>query len=280
MTQPTDEDTTQDSLTVPGAHLYYEVTGSGPVLLLIHGAPADAGVFAPIVDLLARDYTVVRYDTRGMSRSQEEGAPEEIPVAVHADDARRILARFGDEPATVFGSSGGAVVGIALAECYPELVRTLVAHEPPLVNLLPEGDPRRAAVQDLVDTYRNEGVGPAMGKFIAFAGGEGQAQPPSEVTPEMQEMFARMQQNFATLFARYMLPITTFEPDISALHAGPSRIVVGVGDASAGQVANDTALALAQRLGMEAVRFPGGHGGYTENPQAFVDVLQDVFRGQ
>jgi pimeloyl-ACP methyl ester carboxylesterase len=155
-----------------------------------------------------------------------------------------------------------------------------VAHEPPLVNLLPEGDPRRAAVQDLVDTYRNEGVGPAMGKFIAFAGGEGQEQPPSEVTPEMQEVFARMGQNFATLFSRYMLPITSFVPDVAALNAGPTRVVVGVGDASAGQVANDTGLALAQRLGMEAVRFPGGHGGYTEHPQAFVDVLQDVLRGQ
>ncbi len=173
MAQQTHEGTTSNYLTVPGAHLYYEFTGSGPVLLLIHGAPADAGVFAPIVDLLAKDYTVVRYDTRGISRSQDEGGPEEIPVAVHADDARRILAHFGDEPASVLGSSGGAVIGLALAERFPGLVRTLVAHEPPLVDLLPEGDPRRAAVRDLVDTYRTEGVGPAMGKFIAFAGGEG-----------------------------------------------------------------------------------------------------------
>src|SRR3954471_7582696 len=85
--QHADEDTTKDSVTVPGARLYYEATGSGPVLLLIHGAPADAGVFAPIVDLLAEDYTVVQYDTRGISRSQTDGPPEEIPVSVHADDA-------------------------------------------------------------------------------------------------------------------------------------------------------------------------------------------------
>jgi pimeloyl-ACP methyl ester carboxylesterase len=280
MAQQTDEGTTRDYLTVPGARLHYEVTGSGPVLLLIHGAPADAGVFAPIVDLLAQDYTVVRYDTRGISRSQDDGAPEEIPVAVHADDARRILAHFGDEPVAVFGSSGGAVIGLALAERYPGQVRTLVAHEPPLVNLLTEGDPRRAAVRDLVETYRTEGVGPAMGKFIAFAGGEGQAQPPSEVTPEMQEMFARVGQNFAALFARYMLPITTSVPDVAALQAGPTRIVVGVGDASAGEVAHDTALALAQRLGIDAVMFPGGHGGYTEYPAVFVERLQEVLRGR
>src|SRR5687768_8768452 len=47
-------------LTVPGASLYYEVSGSGPVLLLIPGGPADAGIFALIVDPLAANYTVVR----------------------------------------------------------------------------------------------------------------------------------------------------------------------------------------------------------------------------
>jgi hypothetical protein len=53
---------------------------------------------------------------------------------------------------------------------YPAQVRTLVAHEPPLNQLLPEEDARRTSVQEMDDTYRNEGVGPAMEKFITFAG--------------------------------------------------------------------------------------------------------------
>ena len=280
MTQHTDEAVTTDVLTVPGARLYYAVSGSGPVLLLIHGAPADADVFAPIVRLLEQDYTVVRYDTRGISRSRLDGPAEEIPVAVHADDARRILAKFGDEPASVLGSSGGAVIGLALAERYPEHVRTLVAHEPPLVQLLPEGDARRRAVQEIDDTYRKEGVGPAMGKFIALAGGQGEPEPPGEVTPEMQAALQRMQQNLDTLFAYYLLPITTYEPDVAALQAGPSRVVVGVGAASAGELAHDTALALAERLGTEAVIFPGGHGGYTSHPAEFLTQLQEVLQAR
>jgi pimeloyl-ACP methyl ester carboxylesterase len=275
-----DEAVTTDFLTVPGARLYYEVSGSGPILLLIHGAPADAGVFAPIVSLLAENYTMVRYDTRGISRSRLDSPAAAIPLAVHADDARRILATVGDEPAAVFGSSGGAVIGLALAERSPEQVRTLVAHEPPLVQLLPEGDARRTTVQAIADTYRKEGVGPAMGKFIAFAGGQGEPATPSAVTPEMQEALARIPQNLDMLFATYLLPITTYEPDIAALHRGPSRVVVGVGEASGGEVAHDTALALAEQLGTEAVTFPGGHGGYTEHPDAFAEQLLEVLQAR
>jgi pimeloyl-ACP methyl ester carboxylesterase len=82
------------------------------------------------------------------------------------------------------------------------------------------------------------------------------------------------------LFARYLLPITSYGPDVAALHAGPSRVVVGVGEASAGELAHDTALALAGRLGTEVVTFPGGHGGYTSHPQAFVAQLQEVLRAR
>jgi pimeloyl-ACP methyl ester carboxylesterase len=279
--QHTDDAVTTDVLTVPGAHLYYAVSGSGPVLLLIHGAPADSDVFAPIVPLLEEDYTVVRYDTRGISRSHLDGAAEEIPVAVHADDARHILARFGDEPAAVLGSSGGAVIGLALAERYPLQVRTLVAHEPPLIQLLPDGDARRTAVQEIDETYRKEGFGPAMGKFIALAGGgQGEPEPPREVTPEMEAAMARLQQNLDTLFTYYLLPITTYVPDVAALQAGPSRVVIGVGEASAGELANDTALALAGRLATGAVTFPGGHGGYTSHPAAFVTQLQEVLQAR
>jgi pimeloyl-ACP methyl ester carboxylesterase len=277
MARQADATATPDTLAVPGAHLYYQVSGSGPVLLLIHGAPADADAFAPIVPLLEQDYTVVRYDTRGISRSTVDDPNAEIPVDVHADDARRILEQFGDEPADVLGSSGGAVIGLALAERSPELVKTLLAHEPPLAEFLPEGDPRRAAVQDVADTYRTEGVGPAIGQFITLAGGQDEPPPPSAATPDPAYL-ARIGQNFDALFSSYLLPITMYEPDIAKLQAGPTQIVIGVGETTIGDFPHDAALGLAERLGTEAVTFPGGHGGYTEHPEAFVTTLQEVFQ--
>ncbi|MFZ0962416.1 MAG: alpha/beta hydrolase, partial [Terriglobia bacterium] len=105
---------TSSLLRVPGAQLYYEVQGSGPVLLLIPGGPADAGIFSPLAALLADKYTVVRYDPRGNSRSVLDGPPQDREgdqnMDVHGDDAAQLLAALGGGPAFVLGSSGGAQI--------------------------------------------------------------------------------------------------------------------------------------------------------------------------
>jgi pimeloyl-ACP methyl ester carboxylesterase len=239
---------------------------TGPVLLLIPGGPADGGIFALIVDLLAANYTVVRYDPRGFSRSRLNGPAEDVAVEVHADDAQLLLAALSSELASVFGSSGGAVIGLSLVERQPELVRTLVAHEPPLRDFLPVESARRKGIQAIYDTYRKEGAGPAFQQFAAVAGLD-EPELPSEMTPEMQEAMARLEQNTDFFFLHYLLPITSYAPDIAALQAAPSRVVVGVGEESGGQFAHESALGLAERLGTDAVTFPGGHGGDVSHPE-------------
>jgi pimeloyl-ACP methyl ester carboxylesterase len=191
------------TLPVPGATLYLEVRGSGPVLLLITGGPTDAGMFTELAGRLADRHTVVSYDQRGHSRSPLEGEPEDIPVALHAEDAAAILAAFGTEPTSVYGNSGGGTIGLELAARHPELVGTLVAHEPPLFELLPDVERWRSGFADISDTHRAEGVFPAMGLFGALVeeGGpkyseEMQQTPP---TPEAQEMGARMAGQLRTL---------------------------------------------------------------------------------
>src|SRR5437764_11263940 len=91
----------EKTLKVPGATLYYEVRGSGPVLLCIPGGPTDAGMFTDLAGRLAGDFTVVSYDPRGHSRSPLDGEPENVPVSVQADDAAAILSAMGNEPAYV-----------------------------------------------------------------------------------------------------------------------------------------------------------------------------------
>jgi acetyltransferase/esterase len=61
---------------VPGARLYYETRGTGPLLLLIADANGDANVFPPLADLLAANLTVVTYDRRGYTRSVLDGAQD------------------------------------------------------------------------------------------------------------------------------------------------------------------------------------------------------------
>jgi pimeloyl-ACP methyl ester carboxylesterase len=267
-------------LDVDGARLYYAVAGSGPVLLLIPGGFADADGFLPVLDALTPHYTVVRYDPRGISRSRGEGLTEDVPVEVHAADARHLLAAIGSEPAHVLGSSGGAVIGLALAAAAPEAVQTLVAHEPPLTELLPESDPRRLANQEIYDTYLASGPEAAMGHFFAASGMDesGGSEMSPEVEQAMEEEFARIMQNADFFFAHYLMPVTKYQPDIEALTSGPSRIVVAVGEDSAGQEASDTTLALAEQLGVAAEVFPGDHVGMFTKPEAFVDHLLKVLQ--
>jgi pimeloyl-ACP methyl ester carboxylesterase len=116
--------------------------GSGPVLLLIPGGVMDAAMFARVVVPLADRYTVVTYDPHGISSSTLNGPAADLPVDLQADlqadDAHRLLSALTTEPAYVFGNSSGATTGLALVTRHSEQVRVLVAHEPPLVELLPD----------------------------------------------------------------------------------------------------------------------------------------------
>ena len=69
--------------------------------------------------------------------------------------------------------------------------------------------------------------------------------------------------------AHMMRPTIGWLPDIAALKAAPSRIVIGIGEASAGQICDRTSRALAEQLGIEPTMFPGGHVGFAENPAEF-----------
>lgn len=275
--------TTVDTLNVPGARLYYEVRGSGPVLLMIPGGPSDAGGFGGIAGLLADRYTVVTYDPRGNSRSSVAGPPEDWRTEVHGDDAAHLLAAVSQEPAFVFGNSGGAQVGLDLAARYPKKVRTLVAHEPPATELLPDAAQHHALSQEVYDTYRRDGAGPAMAKFLAGAGLEGPlpnaARPEGEPSPEMLEMMARMGRNVERFLAHNVRQISGYVPDVATLRAGSTRIVAAVGDASRGQLAHQCGVALAERLGTPAVYFPGGHGVPTP-PDAFAETLHELLNAR
>jgi len=271
-----------ETLKVPGATIYYEVHGSGPVLLMIPGGPADAGAFRRIAGYLESDYTVVTYDPRGLSHSTLD-APvnDERIVQIFADDAHRLLTATTKEPAFVFGSSGGAVIALELAARHPEQVRTVVSHEPTAPALQPDPARERAAMEEIVRTYRTAGIGPAMQKFMVqtrIRSGPPPA-PPGEPTPEMREGMAQMTRNMDFWLGHYFLAISAYEPDFDALKAGSSRIVPGVGEESRGELANEGGLNLAKRLGTEAEVFPGAHGGFESHAAEFAARLREVLKG-
>ena len=267
------------TLKLPGATLYYEVRGTGPLLILIPGGPADAGVFAGLADTLSDRYRVVAYDPRGNSRSVFDGAPEEQDLDAHGDDAAALIAALGGGPALVFGNSGGAQIGLNLAARHPASVRTLVAHEPPCVQLLPDAAQHVAANEAIADTYRTDGLGPARQKFMAMAGLQGGERPAAAASPPdpaAQALTARIGRNMEYFVGYGLKPLSSYLPDIAALKAGPARVVVGVGTTTTGQVANRSAVALAEKLGRPPVTFPGDHGGFGPHAIEFAKVLDGV----
>jgi pimeloyl-ACP methyl ester carboxylesterase len=270
------------ALNVPGATLYVEVRGSGPVLLCISGGPTDAGMFTDLAERLADRYTVVSYDQRGHSRSTLDGEPEDIPVALHADDAAAVLTAVGDEPAYVYGNSGGGTIGLDLVARHPDLVRTLVAHEAPVVELLADAAQWRAGYEDISETYRAEGTFAAMGKFGALVEEGGpkysEEMQQKEPTPEDQEMFARMAGNFDLFIAHEIRPIGGYVPDIGALRNASTRIVSAAGESSGEQGARRAAEALAERLGIAVTYLPGAHGGWGSDPHEFAERLHEALR--
>ena len=272
-----DADPVTQTLDVPGARLYYEQRGTGPLLLMI-GSPMDSTGFAGLASALADRYTVVTYDPRGIGNSSRDDTGQDVTPGQQADDVLRLLTALDGAPAYVFGSSGGAVVGLALVTAHPGQVRMLVAHEPPVIELLPDRAQVRAQVEDIYNTYRADGTDAAMAKFMAHAGLGGapaqEADAPRWEPPP--EQIARMRATTGHFLAHLLRPTTGYQPDIEALRAADTRLVVAAGATSKGQLANRTAAALAAQLGTPVAEFPGDHGGFLAVPDQFGCVLDQV----
>jgi pimeloyl-ACP methyl ester carboxylesterase len=274
---------TSHSLQVSGARLHYDTIGSGPVLALI-GLPMSASGFTSLASHLASDYTVVTYDPRGFGRSTVDDPDQDTVPELVADDVRRVLAAVTDQPALVFGSSGGAVTGLELVTRHPERVRTLVAHEPPVIEMLPDADTARAGVRDVYDTYRADGADAAFGKFMVLCGFEVPKPDPASSPPPAPSEPDRA--DGERMLAHSMLATTAYRPDVASLKAASTRIVIGGGVLSRGQLARRTGDALAAALGTPVAEFPGDHGGFMDagsglggepgGSAAFARVLRQV----
>lgn len=268
-----------ETLKVPGASLYYEVRGAGPVLLMIPGGACDVGLLGGLAGLLANRYTVVTCEPRGNSRSPLDGPDEDQRIAVHADDAHRLLATLTAEPACVLGSSGGGLVGLELVARHPDQVRTLVAHEPPCLSLLLEAEHYRAFSEEVHDSYLEGGIEAAMERYFGGAGrasGDSESTPATQLPPEMQEALARTGRNWSFFFAHLLLPWVAHVPDLAALRAAPTRVVVAAGAESAVQPVVLATRTLAECLGVGLVEFPGDHGGPWTATAGFAEALDQV----
>ncbi|MFB7178845.1 alpha/beta fold hydrolase [Streptomyces sp. NPDC056257] len=269
-------------LRVNGATLHYVVRGQGPLLLLIPGGAGGAASFDGIADDLAAEYTVATYDPRGMSRSTLDAPEAEQRVAEHADDAYRMLELLSPgEPARVFGASSGAIVALHLLATHPERVERLVAHEPPVVEVLPDAPEHRALIARVQETFRTQGLMPAMAMFAAGLKKDGATTGPKAEIKLPPQAAARAEQTMANLpyfIGRIVPSFMSYTPDIHRLEALSGRLVLACGQDSRGELPYRPAAFLAERLGTELLHLPGGHTGMTTHPAEFGETLRKAFR--
>ncbi len=185
----------------------------------------------------------------------------------------------------VFASSGGAVNALVLVARHPGQVRTLVAHEPPAAQLLPDREPALAACRHVAETYRSAGHGAGMAEFIRLVMHSWPTDGFTEQPAADPAAFGLPAEDDGSrddvLLGQNLLTCTSHEHDVDALRRAPTRIVAAVGVGSAGQLAHRGGLALADRLGTTAVEFPGDHGSFLDSgygPPPDVDAVAGRLR--
>jgi pimeloyl-ACP methyl ester carboxylesterase len=290
MTTTTTAEPTTHTLEAPGATLTYDVRrnddSTEPILCLI-GSPMAAAGFATLIRHFP-DRTIATYDPRGSERSIKADPSTQSTPDQHADDLHRVIQAFGGGPVDLFASSGGATNALGLVARHPEDVRILVAHEPPVGSVLPDSENAIAAARACHETYMRAGFGAGMAHFIAIVSHQGEFSADFAAQPGPDPaMFGMPTQDDGSrddvLLAQNMVSGTSYEPDFDGLRTAPTRIVMALGVESQEILPGRAANAIAERLGLEPMIFPGGHGGFfggeygqMGEPDAFAAKLREV----
>lgn len=113
--------------------LFYEKTGEGHPLLLLHGNGEDHTIFDALIPLLARTHTVYAIDSRGHGASNPT---EEYSYPGMADDIAQLITSLEIPSPILYGFSDGGIIGLLLALHYPGLIQKLIISG---ANLNPHG---------------------------------------------------------------------------------------------------------------------------------------------
>lgn len=258
------------TITANGAELYYEVRGSGPSLLLIHGGGGDCGTVIRLADILAQDFTVVAYDRRGLSRSPRPKDWKQTSIAEQAEDAGGLLRAIGFPPAAVVGHSLGALIALELLLRHPDLVRRASLLDPgPLDSAIPDRQ-QKMAMPEAVRAAMAEG-GPEAG-FEALLRN-------LHIWDCIDPAARQRVRGNAGVFFSYETPLLrTYRPDEALLGANRVPVQVGAGEETP-PVFREMAEWLASRLNVRVEGVPGSHASCIEHPEGVAKVIRPFLQG-
>jgi pimeloyl-ACP methyl ester carboxylesterase len=278
--------TTMHMLETAEADIAYDLHGPLPTAaegrppLFMIGQPMGASGFGALASHFP-DRTVVTYDPRGVGRSTRRDGRVDHSPTVQANDVHAVIEAIGAGSVEMFASSGGAVTALALVVAYPYDVVALVAHEPPLIPVLRDSVAAERARASVRDAYEANGASAGIAAFIAMTSWRGEftdeyfVQPPADAVA-----FGMPTEDDGSredpLLSDRSWAVSSYRPDVDALTAAPTRVVIAVGEESEGTFTGRSAVATAELLGQQATVFPSHHGGflggefgYPGQPEAF-----------
>jgi pimeloyl-ACP methyl ester carboxylesterase len=283
---------TTHTLDTPDAQIAYDVYGPLPPAdgrppLFMVGQPMTASGFKTLASHFP-DRTVVAYDPRGLGRSTRSDGRVDNTPSLQAEDIHALIEALGAGPVEMFASSGGAVTALALVAAYPDDVTTLVAHEPPMIPVLPDAEAAARAQAGFRAAYQEGGRNAGMAAFMAMTSWRGEFNDEyfAQSAPDPAAFGMPTEDDGSRddpLLSDRSSAIVSYRPDVDALAAASTRIVIAVGEESKDTFTGRTAEATADLLGQRATVFPSHHGGflgpefgYPGQPEAFARKLREV----
>lgn len=273
-------------LNVNGANLYYETAGQGPILIFIPGANGTADIFAGVARFLQASYTVVTYDRRGYAHSQlTKSLPEDAKnphstyrLETDAHDVAALAKHLSDEPVYILGSSSGAIVAMETLQDYPDIVKKIAFHEPPIHTFLANATDWQTKNAKIVETSQTEGMATAMKLFGATL----------DIAPIDAKMMAKPAVTFENAahpvvkgmdfwFKYEIRQYTSRKIDLNKLVEQKDKIILFNGKDSIGSFPQAVVEDLSEKLGLPIHFIAGGHLGYAQKPQEFAQTLKELF---
>ena len=217
--------------TINGTTLAYDVAGDGETLVLIHGSWGERQTWAFVMPGLAESFRVVSYDRRGHGESV--GQPDAGTVHDDVADAAALIEALGAAPAYVVANSYGSCIALRLATEHPELVKSMVCHEPPMLGILAGSSEHKALLDDqlpkIAEVRRRLEQGDERDAAEYFV--ENVALGPGAwalIPPPMQDMFVR---NARTFLGELRDP-DALQIDVEALRTIETPLLLTNGDQS------------------------------------------------
>jgi pimeloyl-ACP methyl ester carboxylesterase len=256
-------------LEVNGVRLMVEESGSGDPLILVHGSWSDRHAWVLIQDELARRFRMVSYDRRGHTDSEDGAEPG--TRRDDEDDLAGVIETLGLAPANVVGNSFGGSIALGLAARRPELFRTLLVHEPPLMSLVAD-DPMvahaAAAIGSVVERIDRGDAEAAARDFV-----ENVALGPGAWDAMLPEVRSSRVRNAGTFAGESHDPAWA-DIDLEGLRSIGFPVLLTQGDQSPPFFGKIIARLAKAMDGAEMKTLPGaGHAPHMTHPAEYVAVI-------